>query len=115
MGEQHSADLVEACGTQGFDLSALSVPADLAAQIDTGAVRLSWSEPPELDVRLYHLYASITGEPAASQAARIASMPAGHPSYLDWSHGAVGTIDYAVTAADYQGNESELARESVAP
>jgi hypothetical protein len=56
------------------------------------------------------VYASPDGPPEITQAFRIASLPAGHPSYLDWSHGPESTIHYAVTAVDYQGNESGPAR-----
>lgn len=110
-GSTYRVDQHEPYGTSGFDLEAPGAPTDLSASTATGGMLLSWSPPTDGDVRLFHVYASPTGDPDTTQAHRIASLPASHPAYLDWSHGPETEIHYAVTAVDYQGNESDPVRD----
>jgi hypothetical protein len=105
-GSGFRVDQLEPYGSTGFDLVPPGDPADLTAVTATGGMALAWTAPADRDVRLFHVYASPDGPPEITQAYRIASLPAGHPSYLDWSHGPESTVHYAVTAVDYQGNES---------
>ena len=114
-GDGFRVDLEAAYGTQGFDTTPPAAPEGLAADSPgAGQVRLAWTASAEADVRVYHVYASPSADPETTQAFRIASLPADHPTYLDWSSGG-GTMHYAVTAADFQGNESDPARTTASP
>lgn len=110
----YRVDQVTPYGTTSFDTLAPVAPTTFATAVDGGdSVRLTWSPGPDPDVRLYHIYAAPNGPPELTQAFRIASLPDVHPSFLDWSVTTGATIHYAVTALDFQGNESEPARTSI--
>lgn len=114
-GSTYRVDQESPYGTIGFDTEAPSAPTGLAAQLQgTMGILLSWTPPPELDVRVYHIYASPGSDPETNQAYRVASMPASHPTYIDWSS-STGQLNYAVTAEDFQGNESSPARAIYSP
>lgn len=71
-----------------------------------GQYTLEWTASVDQDVRYYNLYFSSEGKPDAVQARRFVSPPAGTTSYLDWAASREGSAYYAITAVDYQGNES---------
>ena len=75
-----------------------------------GQVQLSWEEPNDRMVRYYNVYYSTTGAPIVQQKCRIASVPVGTKSYLDWLADPEKDGRYAVTSVDRQGNESTPAR-----
>lgn len=114
-GAGYRVDLVTPYGTRGFDATAPAAPAGLSvASPATEQVRLSWTATAEGDARAYHVYASPTSAPAITRAFRIAALPVDHPTFLDWSSGG-GTMHYAVTTVDFQGNESDPARITATP
>lgn len=95
----------------GWDTQAPSPPTGLAAVNEAaGQYRLTWTGPPDQDVRYYNLYFSSDGHPAIEQARRFASPPKTCTEYLDWTAPTSGEAYYAVTAVDRQGNESMPAR-----
>lgn len=110
----YRVDQVTPYGTADFDTTAPAAPSTFAAAAQSGnSVRLTWTPGAEADLRLFHIYASPDAPPELTQAYRIASMPAVHPSFLDWSVTTGASTHYAVTAVDFQGNESEPARTSI--
>ena len=114
-GDTYRVDQLAPYGTAGFDTTPPAAPSQLAASVGpSGALHVTWTAPSDSDVRLVHLYAAVGADPAISQGQRIASLPPAHPTYLDWSFGS-GELHYAVTAEDFQGNESAPARITVTP
>jgi hypothetical protein len=115
-GGELRVDQVTPYGTQGFDLEPPADPSGLTASSPAaGQVRLAWTAPGDPDLRGFNLYASIEGPPDVDQSRLIATLPAGHPTFLDWSFGTAAQVSYAVTAVDWQGNESGPARADVSP
>ncbi len=74
-----------------------------------GQFRLSWNENSDSKIRYYNIYYSELGNPAAIQARKIASLPYGTQSFVDWlAHLSATVGHYGITAVDRQGNESEI-------
>jgi hypothetical protein len=71
-----------------------------------GQYRLTWREPADTIIRYYNIYYATSGIPPADQQHRIASVPVGTSSYLDWLADPGQTAFYRVTSVDRQGNES---------
>jgi hypothetical protein len=62
---------------------------------------------PEI-TRYYNVYAADGETPIATQAMRIASIPAtAEKEYLDWLGASDGSTQYLITPVDSQGNEGE--------
>jgi len=57
-------------------------------------------------VRYYNVYYSTAGVPEPLQANRIASLPVGTKSWLDWLADPGKPGFYVMTSVDRQGNES---------
>jgi hypothetical protein len=115
-GSTFRADQVTPYGTRDFDGNPPSAPSGLTAVIeDATRVRLTWTPPPGMDVRGYHVYAANGEDPQVTQAFLVASLPADHPGYLDWSPGTAAGTRYAVCAFDYQGNQSDPVRATATP
>jgi len=80
-----------------------------------GHYRLTWKETTDTKVRYYNIYYSNQGEPAVTQAYRIASVPVGtvNPgqdvTYLDWLADPVAQGFYRITTVDRYGNETQVA------
>ena len=76
-------------------------------QSTSGHYRLTWNEPPKqyTKIRYYNIYYSTDGTPPADQRYRIASVPAGTLTYLDWVANPTASAYYRVTSVDRQGNE----------
>jgi len=75
-----------------------------------GHFELSWAAARSDKVRYCNIYYSTKGAPEPVQANRIASVPAGTATYLDWLADAqAAEAHYSVTAVDRQGNESKAA------
>ncbi len=91
---------------RNWDTTPPAPPGELrVARDDAGRPRLTWTPPPDADVRHYHLYCSTDGPPQPVQARRFASPPAGTTTYLDWSN-PHADAHYAITAVDRHGHES---------
>lgn len=73
----------------------------------TGHNRLTWDEPVGDKIRYYNIYYASGSDPSAEQAYRIASLPVGTNTYLDWL--AEGNARYLITSVDRYGNESVAA------
>jgi len=71
-----------------------------------GQFRLSWTELGDSKVRYYNIYFSPLSNPQAVQTFRIASLPIGTNTYLDWLAPSGGF--YGLTAVDRYGNESRI-------
>jgi hypothetical protein len=70
-----------------------------------GHYQLSWSEPSNSKIRYYNIYSSTTETPPADQQHRIASVPIGTSSWLDWCADPESTPYYKITSVDRYGNE----------
>ncbi len=73
-----------------------------------GHYQLSWDEPEDAHsiIRYYNIYYSSTGTPSAIQQNRIASVPVGTNSWLDWlADSSAENGYYKITSVDTQGNE----------
>ena len=78
-----------------------------------GQYTLEWTASVDQDVRYYNLYFSSEEPPQPVQARRFVSPPKQATSHLDWSAPTSGSAYYAITAVDYQGNESAPAHAHV--
>jgi hypothetical protein len=77
------------------DATAPAAPTGLAAAVDGGSVRLTWTASPEPDLAGYHVW---------RDGARLTSTLVLTPSFDDVDV-PLGRHDYAVTAVDADGNE----------
>jgi hypothetical protein len=106
-GGIYSSQNVEPSGRRGFDMTP---PADVQGlavlPLRTGVNRLTWSPSAEKDLWYYNIYYSTEGIPSASPGRRIASVPRGHSTWIDWEARTDASASYRVTAVDRQGNES---------
>lgn len=86
-------------------------PSDVSVtkQTTAGHYRLNWTEPSDSKIRYYNIYYSTTATPTADQKYRIASVPVGTSTYLDWLADPNATAYYLVTSVDRQGNEGTSA------
>ena len=76
---------------------------------------LTWEEPSDKHVRYYNIYYSPNSQPAIDQQHRIASVPVGTTSFLDWLADRTSPGYYCLTAVDRQGNESTPITPGTAP
>lgn len=72
----------------------------------SGQYTISWMEPTDSTIRHYNIYYSNVSFPSVSEAYRIASVPKGISTYLDWCADPNATGFYAITSVDRFGNES---------
>ena len=94
-------------GQKGWDTTAPAPVSGLTMQqVASGQYRIGWSDSSERDVRYYNIYYSVQGIPPATQERRIASIPRGTTTYLDWLARTDASPYYSVTAVDRAGNES---------
>jgi hypothetical protein len=70
--------------------------------------RLSWAEPEDTKVRYYNIYYSNLSNPVAKQEYRIASVPKGTTSYIDWLADTGSPGYYGITSVDRYGNEGVI-------
>jgi hypothetical protein len=100
------ATVVQPQGQKGFFRAPPPAPSPATFQLAAGsAYRLNWKEPNNHSIRYYNIYYSSAGTPAAVQAQRIASVPVGTSTYLDWLADKARPGFYRVTSVDRQGNE----------
>jgi hypothetical protein len=71
-----------------------------------GQFRLFWDDSASQDVRYYNIYFSTEGMPEPDQRRLIMSAFPGQGELLDWLAPTGEDLYYAITAIDYQGNES---------
>jgi len=71
-----------------------------------GQYRLDWKEPDNPVIRYYNIYYSNISTAKAIQNQRIASVPKGTDTYVDWLADPTTTGYYLITSVDTQGNES---------
>ncbi|MEK7218719.1 MAG: hypothetical protein AAB728_04610, partial [Patescibacteria group bacterium] len=109
-GSVSSSQVVQAKGQRDFWRSAPPAPSSLSVTPGTAAghFRLDWTEPTGSTTRYYNIYSSSSGNPTATQSSRIASLPSGTSTYLDWL-APVAMPSYGITAVDRYGNESPVA------
>lgn len=74
-----------------------------------GQYRLDWKEPDNPMIRYYNIYYSNISTAKAIQNQRIASVPKGTITYVDWLADPAKTGYYLITSVDTQGNESGFA------
>ena len=74
----------------------------------SGHYRLTWGEPSDSKIRYYNIYYSTSGNPARSQKNRIASVPVGTSTYLDWLADTSNDGYYGITSVDRYGNEGDI-------
>jgi hypothetical protein len=80
-----------------------------------GQYRIEWQEPDNRMIRYYNIYYTTNPVPKAVQSQRIASVPKGTNTYVDWlAHPTVEGY-YLITSVDYQGNESTFAGRILTP
>ena len=74
-----------------------------------GQYRLDWKEPANFIIRYYNIYYSNSHVAEAVQNQRIASVPKGTSTYVDWLADPSRQGYYLITSVDTQGNESAFA------
>jgi hypothetical protein len=102
-------------GSADFWTTTPGLPTDFTATAQTtaGHYLLAWTPPADATkVRYYNIYYSNVDTPLPTQPYRIASVPVGTNSYLDWLADATGwetpNGHYIITSVDRYGNESPL-------
>ena len=80
----------------------------VVAQSTPGHHRLSWNEPSNNKIRYYNIYYATSENPQKTQSQRIASVPRGTASYLDWLAAPGVSVRYGLSSVDRYGNESDL-------
>ena len=109
-GDVSASQIAEVQGQQSFWTTAPTVPSGLnvVQEAEAGHYTLDWTEPVDAKVRFYHIYYSTAGQPAAGQQRRIASLPVGIDTYLDWLADTGATGIYGISSVDWYGNESAV-------
>ena len=109
-GTSVSAQVVQAKGQKNFWTTAPARPGGFSVvrQSTAGHYRLTWSEPSDSKIRYYNIYYSTSGNPQRSQSQRMASLPRGTSSYLDWLAHPTAPGSYGITSVDRYGNESAI-------
>ncbi|WP_306549708.1 hypothetical protein [Desulfobulbus sp.] len=103
-------------GAKPFYLVAPQWPKPTVSKLSTpGQYRLDWEEPANAMIRYYNIYYSTDPIPKAIQSQRIASVPKGTNTYVDWLAHPTSEGHYLITSVDSQGNESSLARRMLTP
>jgi hypothetical protein len=94
-------------GQTGFWTTQPSAPSNFtsAALATPGQYQLAWTEPSNSKIRYYNIYYSNAGAPLIDQQHRIASVPIGTNSYIDWLADRSRPAYYQITSVDRQGNE----------
>ncbi len=93
-------------GKTGFWTTPPPAPTPSSFTISAGGpYRLSWSEPNNSKIRYYNIYYSATGAPPVDRRYRIASVPVGTTTYLDWLADTSQPGYYTISSVDRQGNE----------
>jgi hypothetical protein len=79
----------------------------VTAQATPGHNLLAWTGSTSAKARYYNIYYSSDGTfPTCDQQHRIASVPIGTSSWLDWNAHLTNPANYAITTVDRYGNES---------
>jgi hypothetical protein len=105
-------------GVAPFYTQAPPAPSNLQVtkQPVAGQYLLTWAEPVNTVIRYYNIYYSNTAAPAVTQSCRIASVPVGTSSYLDWlADPNASSGYYVITSVDTQGNEGTVAGDVTIP
>ncbi len=109
-GTSLTTRIVQPRGQTNFWTQAPSSPSDFSYTPTgtPGHYLLSWKEPHDSKIRFYNIYYSNTSNPLPEQRYRIASLPAGTSSYLDWLADPDTQGYYGITSVDRQGNEGQI-------
>ena len=107
-GSSVTSQIVHPKGQRNFWKKPPSAPLNLSVvkQSTPGHYLLNWVEPNDSKIRYYNIYYSTSGEPEAIQQNRIASVPVGTSTYLDWLADPSRQGNYKITSVDRYGNES---------
>lgn len=99
-------------GIRGWWVASPSAPTLASSTFPPAATNsLSWTPPGDVSkVRYYNLYYSPSGPPSTTVDNRIASVPVGVNTWIDWLHDTASTANYAITSVDRYGNESGVTR-----
>lgn len=109
-GTQSAAYPSDPKGVKKFYTVAPQWPELTITQLNTpGQYRLDWKEPDNPLIRYYNIYYSNISTAKAIQNQRIASVPKGTITYVDWLADPAKTGYYLITSVDTQGNESGFA------
>ena len=81
-----ASQVVQIKGQKDFWRTAPTAPTNfvVTAEATAGHYRLNWNEPADANAQLYNVYYATAGSPQAIQQQRIASLPVGTSTYLDW-------------------------------
>ena len=109
-GAISSQQIVQAKGQKDFwrNAPASVINFNYSATGIAGHYRLNWIEPSDSKIRFYNLYYSNVNNPSAAQQYRIASLPDGTHTYLDWLADPVNPGYYGITSVDRYGNEGAI-------
>jgi hypothetical protein len=108
-GNVTGTSVVAVEGQTGFWTTKSSAPSTLTAvqQAVTTHYKLDWTDLADTKVRYYNVYYREGSNPTVNQIYRIASIPPGLQTWLDWNVTSAVTPYYAITAVDRYGNESD--------
>lgn len=105
LGNIYSITVSSGSGTGSQSVAYPSSPGDLD-NIAASDFYTSYNTGNTALKRYYNIYAEDGSSPAVTQANRVASIPNGDTSWVDWLGNTGGTTQYSVTIVDTQGNES---------
>ncbi|MGD0976784.1 MAG: hypothetical protein ABR875_00620 [Minisyncoccia bacterium] len=116
-GNSVSGSVVQSQGQKNFWTTPPTVPSGFsyAVQSNHGQYRLNWTQPNDTKIRYYNIYYSNSANPSAIQQQRIASVPVGTATYLDWLADSSATGHYGITSVDGYGNESAIILSNTPP
>lgn len=109
-GNVANQTVVQPKGQRDFWRTPPQAPGNFQVTSSGSQAQLNWTEPGDPKIRYYNIYYSntaeppLTGDPKLDQRYRMASLPVGTNSYLDWL-AAGGSGFYKITSVDRQGNE----------
>ncbi|HRI39830.1 MAG TPA: hypothetical protein PLO50_14845, partial [Nitrospira sp.] len=114
-GNIHGSTFAPA-GKTGFWTKAPASPSPSMFTKPIGSdYHLTWEGPNDKYIRYYNIYYSPNSQPPIDQQHRIASVPEGTTSFLDWLADKTRPGYYSLTAVDRQGNESTPIPPGTAP
>lgn len=107
---QHDAE-----GVAGWWVIQPPNPLDNEFSIPSGGpYSLAWTEPDDLKIRFYHIYYAKASETLVEdQQHRIASVPVGTSSFIDWLADPTEGAEYSVVSVDRYGNIGTTAKSPV--
>ncbi len=110
------SEIVESQGQKQFWVTPPAGPSNFKYSSTgiSGHNRLDWNEPGDTKIRYYNIYYSSSDVPSPAKKYRIASVPVGTSTYLDWCASS-GAAYYTISSVDRYGNEGIVPQSGEGP